>query len=389
MKTSWKDDFEIAPGALWFNGGYFCPIPRVERAAIEEAYGYKASPTTMPDGIVFGYPDSIRERLARVMGLPAEEFGVTTSMAGGATIIAQGLRWEPGDRVLFGPDEYPGNVYPWFALEAQGVSCEFIGTSGRALTPEDLDRALASGGRVRVLAIAATHYMTGDIHPLAALSERLHRHGALLIADATQSVGAVNLPWPSLGADAILFSGYKWLFGPYGTGALWVRGALRDALVPVGGNFWALRAARDFEKVLRETPREYESHGRVLDVGQAASFLNIAGFRAGLDFLLSVGVAAVEAHHRALQDRIVTALVETPLRPVTRLDAEHRSPMLMLEADRGVDLARMCADLARRQIHVSLRNGRVRVSPGIWAEPAEAEVFADAVKHSLREPRPV
>jgi hypothetical protein len=54
-----------------------------------------------------------------------------------------------------------------------------------------------------------------------------------------------------------------------------------------------------------------------------------------------------------------------------------------------VDLARMCADLARRQIHVSLRNGRVRVSPGIWAEPAEAEVFADAVKHSLREPRPV
>ena len=157
--TSRRADFDVAEGEIWFNGGSFSPMPRVARVGLEEGYRVKASPTTMPSDSTYRFPDDIRERLARVMGLPAEEFGITTSMVGGAVLIAQGLRWKAGDRVLVGPDEYPGNVYPWRALEAHGVTCEQIGRSGHALTAPELEEALARRDHVRVLAIAATHYL--------------------------------------------------------------------------------------------------------------------------------------------------------------------------------------------------------------------------------------
>ena len=66
--------------------------------------------------------------------------------------------------------------------------------------------------------------------------------------------------------------------------------------------------------------------------------LSLSAFRAGLDLLVDVGVAAVEAHNRRLQDRAVEALDGAPLRLVTHLDAPSRSPMLMFEGLDGLDL---------------------------------------------------
>jgi selenocysteine lyase/cysteine desulfurase len=388
MSASRRRDFEIAPGEVWFNGGYFSPAPRVARAAVEEGYRIKAMPGTMPADSMISYPDRVRERLGAVLGLPADEIGITTSTSFGAMLIAQGIRWQPGDRVLLGPDEFPGDVYPWLALEERGVEVEFTGRQGHPLTAPELERSIAKGGRVRVLAIGATHYLTGDVHPLAELSRVAHAHGALLVVDAAQTAGSVALDWASLGLDAVLMSGYKWLLGPYGSGAIWVRPEVRDSLVNINGN-WVALAQSDLDRVMREVPREFAPHGRMLDVGESASYLNLSYFGAGLELLQSIGVANVEAYHRSMQDRLVAAVAGMPLRPLTTLDAPHRSPLLMFDAEPGVDLGRLAADLAQRQVHVSVRTGRLRVSPGIWSDESEVEVFAEAAARSLLDRRPV
>jgi selenocysteine lyase/cysteine desulfurase len=216
-----------------------------------------------------------------------------------------------------------------------------------------------------------------------------HAHGALLAVDSAQTAGAVALDWATLGVDAVMMSGYKWLLGPYGSGAMWVRPEVRDSLVNVNGNWTALAVATDLDRVMREIPREYTPHGRMLDVGESASYLNLSYFSAGLEYLLSIGVANVEAHHRALQDRLVAALAGMPLRPLTTLDAPHRSPLLMFDAEPGIDLGRLAADLAQRQVYVSVRTGRLRVSPGIWSDESDVELFTDAAARSLLDRRPV
>jgi selenocysteine lyase/cysteine desulfurase len=329
---------------------------------------------------MFSYPDDIRVRAGTALGLPADEVSVTTSTTFGMMLLAQGIRWREGDRILLGPDEFPSNAYPWFALEERGVRVETVGRPGQPLTPEALQNAIQTGGRVRALSVAAVHYPTGDVQPLAEFAEILHAREAHLIVDASQAAGAVPIDWRATGVDALAASGYKWLFGPYGTGILWVRSVLRDRLANVNGNWLAVQDARNLTKLMTEYPRIYERHGRLFDAGEVASYFSLSAFRAGLDLLVEVGVQAVESAYRGLQDRAVAALEGSPLRPVTNLAATRRSPMLMFEARDGLDLQRLDAALTSRKISVSLRSGMMRVSPGIWNDEADIHAFAEAVR---------
>ena len=380
MSGSRRDDFEIAAGEVYLNGGADSPLPRAARLAVEEAWALQATPSRIAFETFFSYADAIRERAGRALVLPADEIAVTTSTGFGIMLLAQGLRWRRGDRLLLGPDEFPSNAYPWFALEERGVHIERIGRPGAPLTAGDVAKALESGGPVRALSLAAVHYPTGDVHPVAEIADLLHARDALLVLDGSQAAGAIAIDWRGSGVDAMAVSGYKWLLGPYGTGILWVRGEVRDQLANVNGNWLAVDGARNLARLMVEYPRTYERHGRIFDAGEVASYFNVSAFRAGLDLLLDVGVPAVEQHHRALQDRTVAALAGTALRPVTNLAAVHRSPMLMFESHGSLDLARLEADLSARHIAVSLRAGRMRLSPGIWNDTSDVDAFVAAVR---------
>ena len=82
------------------------------------------------------------------------------------------------------------------------------------------------------------------MHPLGELADVLHAHDAILVVDASQAAGAMAMDWRASGVDALAASGYKWLFGPSGTGILWVRSELRDTLTNVNGNWLAVEGAR-------------------------------------------------------------------------------------------------------------------------------------------------
>jgi selenocysteine lyase/cysteine desulfurase len=379
MNGSRRQQFEIAPGEVYLNGGANSPLPRAAREAVLESCTLQATPSRIPHEVTFSYPDAIRDRAGRALGLPADEISVTTSTSFGMMLLAQGLRWRHGERLLIGPDEFPSNAYPWFALEERGVQIETVGRSGRPLTPDDLAAALAAGPPARALALAAVHYPTGDLHPVSELAALLHARDAILVLDASQAAGAIDVDWRASGVDALTVSGYKWLFGPYGTGLLWIRSEVRDALANVNGNWLAVEGAHDLTRLMRGYPRAYARHARMFDAGEAASYFNLAAFRAGLELLLDVGVAAVEAHHRELQDRALAALAGTSLRAVTDLAATHRSPMLMLEGHEGLSLERLQEHLSARRIAVSLRAGRLRLSPGIWNDHSDIDAFVTAV----------
>jgi cysteine desulfurase/selenocysteine lyase len=279
--------------------------------------------------------------------------------------------------VLLGPDEFPANVYPWLGLRQRGVEVEFLGERGSPLELSHLEDALRRPGRVRLLSLAAVYYLSGDIHPLADFARLVHEREALLVVDATQAVGCVAINWRATGADAILSSGYKWLLGPYGTGCAWMRQSLLAKLHDVGGNWWANEKARDLRELLTYAP--VPVHGTRLDSGETASFLNLAAVRAGLDYLLECGVAKIEAHQRALHDRLTTSLNDLPVEVVTGLVGEHRSPMLFLRAAGDMNGERLQTELAKAHIRLSVRGGKIRVSPGVWSQEEDIDKLAEAL----------
>jgi selenocysteine lyase/cysteine desulfurase len=378
--VSHRDDFDLAPGEIYLNGAYSSPTPRAARERVAEAYALKAEPYRLLPEVYFEYTEAVRDFVARILGSSPADVGVTNSTSFGAFLLARSLRWRHGARFLLGPDEFPSNVYPWLALSEEGVHVETIGRHGHALTVEELEREIAKGG-VAALSVAAVHYLTGDLHPLGEFARLLHARGAYLFTDATQAVGAVDLEWQKLEIDAILTSGYKWLFGPYGTGAIGVARPLLEEMRNVNGNWWAMEDSRDFPRVLEV--RGFPMHARRLDSGETASFLNLGAWRAGLEYLLAHGVAGMEAHHRAMQDALVQKTQSHGLKALTRLDAKHRSPMLYFEL--SASLAEpLQTELAARHIAVSLRSGRLRVSPGWWTGESDLDTFAAALEQASK-----
>lgn len=373
--------FGLEPDVVWVNGGFNAPIPTAARGPVMQAFEQQLSPRHLPPDAVYSTPDQIRRRLSQLLGFPAEMIGVTNSTVFATGLLAHAIDWKAGDRLLLAADEFPANLQPWLFLERRGVVCEKVGTPGRALAPEHIDAALAKPGRVRALAVAATHYLTGDVTPLEALSERLHARDAWMFVDASQAAGAMALDWTTVGADAVYFSGYKWLLGPYGTGALWASPELMPAMAAANGNWWGLTAAPDLTRILETWPRDYVSRGIALDAGQSASFFNIAAWTAGLDTLIAIDMPEVEHHLRMLQDRLVDGLRGTPLVLLTTLSTGRRSPLLMFGGD--FDATALSARLAERGAYASARAGRLRVSPGVWNDEEDIDRFAGAVREVL------
>jgi selenocysteine lyase/cysteine desulfurase len=378
--VSHRDDFDLAPDEIYLNGAYCTPLPRTARARVAEAYALQAEPYRLVPDAFFEYTEAVRDDVARVLGAASEEVAVTTSTSFGAFVLARSVRWKAGSRFLIGPDEFPSNIYPWLALTEEGMHVETIGRRGHPLQVEELEKEIAKGG-VAALSVAAVHYLTGDLHPLGEFARLLHARGAYLFTDATQAVGSVAQDWPALDIDAILTSGYKWLFGPYGTGALRVAHPLLEEMRNVNGNWWAMEDARNFPRVLEV--RGFPMHARRLDSGETASFLNLGAWRAGLEYLLTNGVATMEAHHRAMQDALVEKTRGKGLRALTRLDGKHRSPMLYFELDQGL-VEKLQAELAAQKIAVSLRSGRLRVSPGWWTADSDLDAFASALEQASK-----
>ena len=377
---SHREDFDLAPDEIYLNGAYCTPLPRTSRARVAEAYALNAEPSRLEPEVFFEYTEAVHEGVARVLGALTEDVGVTNSTSFGAFLLARSVRWRPGGRILLGPDEFPSNVYPWMALTEEGMQVETIGRRGYALTVEELEKEIAKGG-VAALSVAAVHYLTGDLHPLSEFGRLLHARGAYLFTDATQATGSVALDWPALEIDAILTSGYKWLFGPYGTGAIRVVRPLLESMRNVNGNWWAMEDSGDFPRVLEV--RGFPMHARRLDSGETASFLQLGAWRAGLEYLHAAGIAAIEAHHRAMQDALVEKTKGRGLKALTRLDAKHRSPMLYFELEASF-AERLQAELAASKIAVSLRSGRLRVSPGWWTDEADIDAFVAALERASK-----
>lgn len=64
--------------------------------------------------------DRVRGRVARLLGARAEEIAFVKNTTEGLGLVAAGLDWRAGDRVVTCDLEYPSNVYPWWRLERRG-----------------------------------------------------------------------------------------------------------------------------------------------------------------------------------------------------------------------------------------------------------------------------
>jgi L-cysteine/cystine lyase len=175
---------------------------------------------------LFAILNESRALVAELLGCEVEEVALTHNTTEGMNIALLGLDWQAGDQLVTANSEHEGGLNPAALLKARyGVNVIYtdIGLCNcNAL--EALERALSP--RTKAVVLSHASWSTGAILPMRELCEMAHRVGAIVICDAAQAVGMVSSRVYELGVDCYALSGQKWLCGPDGVGALFIRRAL-------------------------------------------------------------------------------------------------------------------------------------------------------------------
>ena len=256
--------------------------------------------------------EGAREAVGRFVGAPdpKREIVFTKNATEALNLVARswGARnLRAGDVVVLTEMEHHSNIVPWLLLaEERDLELRYIevGDDGR-LDLSGLDRVLEGA---KLVAVAAMSNVLGTIPPLRAVADAAHGAGALVVADAAQSVPHMPVDVKELGVDFLAFSAHKML-GPTGIGALWGRASLLDAMPPfIGGGGMILDVRRD-RFLPAEPPHRFEAG--------TPPIAEAVGFAAAVDYLDGVGMARIRAHEHRLTGYALAAIDE-------RLGAECR-----------------------------------------------------------------
>ncbi len=368
---------------IYLNTGTCGPLPAESQRAMDEqtarelAVG-RAAPDQWPEALARA--DEARASVAAVMVADPTDIALTHSTTDGLNTVVSALPWRPGDRVLTTNHEHPGGLGPLLALRGRlGVRVEYVDV-GDGGDPEQVVAAFAAALERPARAILASHVLwtTGAVLPVARIASLAREAGVVTVVDGAQAAGAIPVVLDELGVDAYAMPAQKWLLGPEGMGALWVRRAFADATVPALAGYMSYAAFDPDAPLLHPGARRFETSGFHRP--------SVVGFARSLGWLtMSVGVPWAQERAARLARAMADRLAAIP--GVTVVTPRPAQGTLVSFRIGGWSGAQALAEVAPRAMAI-LRDvhaiDALRLSIGFWTTEAELDRVADVVEQVAR-----
>jgi len=328
--------------------------------------------------------ERLRGQLARLLTADAADIALVANTSAGVLAVALCLPWRVGDRVMVFDGEFPTNITPWqqaarrHGLELVWMRAEdFRDDRDRAL--EQLAEELKRG--VRLVALSAVQFTTGQRMPLARIGALCKQHGSELFVDAIQAMGIVALDVEAMQIDYLTAGSHKWLMGPEGVGVLYARREAARRFDPAVAGWLSHEQPFAF---LTEGPgflrydRPFQDGARIAEAG-TPNTIGAAGLEASAALLESLGVDNIFTHTQRWLDAVEPGLIERGFESARMGDRSGRSGILSVRPTDPQTAPAWAKALADRGIACASPDGWVRLSPHWPNHPSEADVVLDAV----------
>ena len=324
-----------------------------------------------------------RELLAHFFGIADSSRLVFTHSATESLNLAISGLLRPGDHLVTSTMEHNSLVRPLHRVARKGVEVTWVEGDRNGFVDSRLIGA-ALRPTTRLAALSHCSNVTGTIQPIEEISNLAREAGALFLLDAAQSAGLFPIDVGTMMIDLLAVPGHKGLYGPQGTGILYVAEGIELDPLLVGGTGGQSSGPEQPPAM----PERFES-GTLNTAG-------IAGLKAGIEFIREIGMDALREKEVRLTERLLEGLRQIPgvvihgpetagkrcsvvsftvagMDPALigfRLDSDH---------DISVRVGLHCAFSAHRTIG-TWPEGTVRVSPGYFTTDEDIEIFLAAMR---------
>ena len=381
MLPSQRALFEIPRDICYLNAASWSPLPLATQEAGRAAVGRKGMPWNLDGAFANQQHERARKAASRLINADADDIALISSVGYGVAVAAKILSVPRGSRVVVLQDDHSSPVLEWQTrAEAQGFTIETVPQ------PEDGDWTAAilavverpGSAPVGLASISSVHWSDGGAVDLDRVAKALRQQGAAFLIDATHAAGVMTLDVTTLDPDFVIFPTYKWLLGPYGRAFIYVAKRHQHG-VPLEQTSFGRRDVRAEQSVYFADTR-YVPNARRFDMGERDHFISMEMASIGMEMIAAWGMATVKERLLMLTERIANGLRGLDVQiPETRLRAPH---VLSLGFKGGMP-KQLIENLAAEHIYVAPRLGRMRISPHVYNDEADADRFVQALRRRL------
>ena len=322
-----------------------------------------------------------KEEVANLIHCDEKSVALVHRASQGVNIVAGLVQPRKGDNIVLTDLSYPSSVYPWVGY--QGVEIRRISNRDGVIDLSDFEEVIDD--ETKIVCLNRVEWTSGLRHDVKAITETAHDHGALVLDDAFQAVGAVDVDVSKEDVDFLVFGGEKWMCSSGRAAALYVNPRHVEEYEPSYRFYW--RVYENFQ--WSYAPWDKPVHDNIESwsgplvktaerfdpgcVGEDAQ----CGFHASLKYFNELGIDGIEKRVLGLSEYLIDGLKDLGLKVNTPHEKEKRAGIVTYTMDRYEDNAASYEAMKKEGVMVAHRYtggvGGIRVSPHFFNTEEEID----------------
>ncbi|MCZ7601981.1 MAG: aminotransferase class V-fold PLP-dependent enzyme [Melioribacteraceae bacterium] len=358
----------INTGRIYFNHAAIGPLSIPVKDKLHQYLEERSSGSIENLGMLLEASSSAKKQLAKLLTAKKNRIAWTENVSAGLNILAQGIKWNPGDRIIINDLEFPSNVYPFLNLKQYGVEVDIVKSKNGKVDVEDYEKLITQ--RTKLISISAVQFLSGYRADLKSLGELCKSNNIIFCVDAIQATGVIKIDVEDCNIDFLAGGSHKWLMSLQGLGYIYIKPELMER---INQKFVGWLSVDDEWNLLDYNLKLKDNASR-FHLG-TNSVIGIFALAQSLELFSEFGIDKIESYNLDNTKNFIEKLSNNNFNPILRDEPVNK--LAGITTVKIENAESIYNKLKESKIDCSLREGKLRFSPHFYNTKEEIDVVVE------------
>jgi len=350
--------------------------------AVMQAIKRERNPAEITVNDFFNLAKTAKESYGKIIQASAKQIAIIPSTTYGFSSALNNTPAKKQGKAIIVKEAFPSGYYTLerWCKEQDNNLLSIVPDPNSAQLGKNWNQKIlhAIDNNTSVVLVPTVHWMSGLKFDLEDIGKRCKEYDAHLIVDGTQSVGALPINVSACNISALICASYKWLFGPYSMGFLYVKEEFNQG-IPLEES-WMNRKNADNFRALTDYTSEYTEGAGRFNVGQTSNFILLPILNAALQQINNWTVEGLQSYCGELIGPLKSYLHSIG---ITLEEEKYFSNHLFsIPLNTGIDEKRLYRALEEENLILSVRGEHLRISVNVFNDASDIKALIRAIENS-------